>query len=437
MRLELATFPVRDLVWGSQTAYNDGLLTLNKEELIGLVRQETKFAGAEMEIARPGEDVRIVQIRDVVEPRCKAGGPGGIFPGTLSPIHAGGQGVTNRLSGMAVVTCVNYRSAIKAGTGAPSTSMLDMSGPGAPLTPLGSTRNLVIVGQLVDGISENEAHSAMQMAELRIAERLAKTTLGLEPAATEVFELTPTPASLPRVVYIIGIMTGPNPAIALYGLPIFETLPTFIHPNEFFDGAVTTDVRRGKNNVPRLWEFQNQPVIQELYNQHGKTLHFLGVILHRMSANTVEGKQIGALCAARMASMMGAQGAVITRVNVSGNRFIDIMLTLQACEQNGIKTVLLSPEYSGKNGDELPFLFTVPEAQSIVNTGSFERKMAELPAPQRVIGPRMNGQILMDLDPVQGRPPVPAGTPLALDGWDNIAGGVDWWGRGKLRAEDF
>lgn len=436
MRLELASFPVTDLVWGDKTAYREGVLSLDKGELLSLVRQESKIASAELEIVHPGEPTRIVQIRDVVEPRVKASGPGAVFPGTLNPIQPVGQGVTHRLSRMAVVNCVNYKSKFKAGTGAPSTSMIDMSGPGAAITPLSATHNLVMVMELVEDISENEAHAAIQTAELRLADRLARTTLEQKPAQVEVFELTPTPDTLPRVVYILGIMTGPNAAISIYGLPIFETLPTLVHPNEFFDGAITTDVRRGKNNVPRLWEFQNQPVIQQLYRQHGKTLHFLGVVLHRMSANTVEGKQIGALCAAQVAKMIGAQGAVITRVNVSGNRFIDIMLTVQACEQKGIKVVLLSPEYGGKNGDELPFLFTVPEARSIVSAGSFERKL-ELPAPERVVGPRMNGKILMDLDPVQGRLPIPANTPLTLDGWDNIAGGADWWGRGRFQAQDY
>lgn len=436
MRLELASFPVAELLWGNKTAYDQGVLSLDKEELLSLVRQDSKIASVDLEIVHPGDHTRIVGVRDAVEPRIKAGGPGCVFPGVLGPIQLAGEGVTHRLAEMAVVVCAHYHTSIKAGTGAPNTSMLDMWGPGAAITPLGATQNLVLVLNLVEAISENDAQAAIQMAELHVAERLARATLGLKPAQVEVFELTPSPASLPRVVYVLGMMTGYHPDISIYGLPVPETLPTLLHPNEFFDGAITLDTRKGKNNYPHVWEWQNNPVIKELYRQHGKTLHFLGVILHRMSANTYMGKQMGAMCAAQMAKLLGAQGAVITRVNVSGNRFIDIMLTVQACEQKGIKAVLLSPEYGGKNGDELPFLFTAPEACSIVSAGSFERKL-ELPAPGRVLGPRMNGKILMDLDPVQGRPPQPADVPLALDGWDSITGGADWWGRSRLRAEDF
>ncbi|MBI4317943.1 MAG: hypothetical protein HY675_05590 [Chloroflexi bacterium] len=436
MKLELAIFPVNKLIWGDRTQYQEGVLSLNKGELLSLLREDSRIESAELEIVNPGDRARIVGIRDAVEPRIKASGPGCVFPGILGPIELAGQGVTNRLTQTAVIVAANFKTSAKAGTAAPSSSILDMWGAGAAVTPLGSTRNLVLALNLVEGISETDAQTSIQMAELRVADRLARTTLGQMPAQVEVFELRPTPPSLPRVVYILGMMTGNLPDISIYGMPVSETLPTLLHPNELFDGAITVDPRKGRHNHPRVWEWQNHPVVKELYRQHGKALHFLGVIFHRISANTHMGKEMGALSVAKMAKLLGAQGAVITRVNVSGNRFIDIMLAVQACEKVGIKTVLLTPEYGGKTGDELPFLFTVPEACSIVSTGSFERKL-ELDAPDLVIGPRQNGEVLMDPNPVQGRTAQPANVPVAVDGWDHIAGGVDWWGRGRLQAQDF
>ncbi len=71
-----------------------------------------------------------------------------------------------------------------------------------------------------------------------------------------------------------------------------------------------------------------------------------------------------------------------------------------------------------------------------MSTGSFERKL-ELPRPERVIGPLWDGRILMDLDPTQGRAPEPADVPITLYGWDNIASGVDWWGGGNYRCNDY
>ena len=61
------------------------------------------------------------------------------------------------------------------------------------------------------------------------------------------------------------------------------------------------------------------------------------------------------------------------------------MLTVQACERKGIKTVFMTPEWGGKNGDELPLVYYVPEATSMISTGSFERDVM-MPQPEKVIG---------------------------------------------------
>ena len=37
MKLELATFPVKEVKYGKQTGYRDGVLTINKNELVKLV----------------------------------------------------------------------------------------------------------------------------------------------------------------------------------------------------------------------------------------------------------------------------------------------------------------------------------------------------------------------------------------------------------------
>ncbi len=436
MRLELYSFPVKDIQFGSKTAYRDGLLLIDKEEVLTPVTKDPRITRADLEIVHPGEEVRIVSIREVVEPRVKASGPGCVFPGVLGhPMDTVGQGITNRLSGMALITAAHYESRMRVGTGAPNSCMLDMWGPAAAITPFASTHNVVLVMNLVEDVSENDASDAILKANLTVAQRLAETTLGLAPPQVEVFELTLAEPSLPKVIYIMCCLSGFNRNISLYGYPVMESLPTLVHPNEFFDGAFTLDPRKGKNNYPRMWEWQNQPVVLHLYREHGKRLNFLGVILHRIAADTHMGKEVGARRVAQTAALMGAEAAVVTRTNNSGNRFIDAMLTVQACEQRGIKTVFITPEYGGPGRNELPLVFVVPEADAIASAGSQELRIA-LSAPKRVIGPVVNGQVLMDLDPVQGRPPQPAGVAITLDGPDNLAGGTDWWGRSRFFCEE-
>ncbi len=101
MRLEMGTFPVSDVVFGRATRYDAGRLTVDRDAVLAAVRQDPRIASAELEIARPGESVRIWPVRDVIEPRIKVEGPGVCYPGICGrDIATVGEGRTHRLAGM-------------------------------------------------------------------------------------------------------------------------------------------------------------------------------------------------------------------------------------------------------------------------------------------------------------------------------------------------
>ena len=104
MRLELATFSLRDIQFGSHTACSKGTLTTNKDELAKLILEDKRVSSADLDVAYPGEKTRIVKIHDVVEPRVKVSGPGCVFPGILGPVETVGEGRTHTLSGITVMT---------------------------------------------------------------------------------------------------------------------------------------------------------------------------------------------------------------------------------------------------------------------------------------------------------------------------------------------
>ena len=66
MKLELASFPVEDVKFSKQTSYNNGVLEIDKEELVALILRDSKIASADLDIAFPGEQTRIVKVRDAV-----------------------------------------------------------------------------------------------------------------------------------------------------------------------------------------------------------------------------------------------------------------------------------------------------------------------------------------------------------------------------------
>ena len=142
---------------------------------------------------------------------------------------------------------------------------------------------------------------------------------------------------------IQGCITDPqhvHSGVGYYGLSLRESLATFLHPNELFDGAITVDTTRsGRGYYPTTWDWQNHPLVCGLYKRHGRDLNFTGVILQRIRFETNHGKEVGALNAANVAKAFGAAGALITWIG-GGNAFVDVMNTVRACERNGIETTL-------------------------------------------------------------------------------------------------
>jgi len=428
MKLELVTFPVRDVQFSERTSYNNGVLEINKDELVALILEDSRIDSADLDVALPGEQTRIVNVRDVVEPRIKVAGPGCVFSGILGPVETVGEGRTHRLSGATVMSAAKFRPTILSGTAAQDSSIVDMWGPAAQVTPFSTTINIVLILNLADSVTELDTHAAIQLAECRVAQRLAETTVDTTPENVEVFELSKADPSLPRVVYIVSFLTNwhaPHSGIAYYGLPIRESLPTFIHPNEFLDGALTADTRKGSSSYTHTWGWLNQPVVLRLLREHGKRLNFLGVIVQRTRFEAEHGKQVTAAGTAQMAKLLGADGVIITRTVPSGANFVDVMLTVQACERKGMKTVLLTPEWGGKDGTELPFVFYVPEATAMVSTGSTDHEF-KLPAPAKVIGVGEGELVQLNL----GDQPFSPWAELTIDD-PGITGACDWWGYGK------
>src|SRR3970282_567567 len=119
---------------------------------------------------------------------------------------------------------------------------------------------------------------------------------------------------MPKIFYSLGFLTEwhlPHSSVAYYGLPIRESLPTFVHPNEFLDGALTTDARKGNGSRPQTWQLMNHPMVLRLLREHGKRLNFLGVILQKTRFEAEFGKQVSAACTSQMARLFRADGAII------------------------------------------------------------------------------------------------------------------------------
>jgi hypothetical protein len=435
MRLELAEFPVEQIRLGSRLAYRRRILEVDESALVSLVLEDRRITDASLAVALPGENVRITGIRDIVEPRCKVAGGGTVFPGILGPVANVGDGRTHRLSGMTVIAAAAYEGTIRAGTTVQRSALLDMTGPGAAISRFSKYAHLIVSFRIAPGLGELDAHHAIQQAELKVARRIAELTKALEPEKVAVYDLSEKKPNLPTVMLIQGCITDPqhvHSGVGYYGISLRESLATFVNPNEIFDGAVTVDTTRsGRGYYPTTWDWQNHPLILGLYAAHGKKLNFAGVILQRIRFETNHGKEVGAQNAAGLAKAMGADGTLITWIG-GGNAFVDVMFTVRACEQIGIKTTLVTYENGGKQGTDSAVLFYLPEADAIVSTGSLDRPV-NLPAMDRTIGPYNEIKVF----PFPGAAPVSTRGELPMEARDAIIGGADIWGEQSWRCEEF
>ena len=389
MRLEMGTFPVTRLTFGEETRWDNGHLMVKRDAALAAVREDPRIATAELDIARPGESVRIWPVRDVIEPRVKVEGPGICYPGICGrDIATVGTGRTHRLSGMTVVevSSVNWHDS----GGDYVETYLDMSGHYGAMYPYASLLNLCLVVEPDPALGDEARNDAVHRAALTVADHVAAATAGLTPPEREVFELGPVDPALPRVVYVWGVhspqaMSGSATAFctATYGLTRL-TPPWLMHPNEILDGALTGPYRTA---FAMSWTVANNPLHLDLYRRHGRDWNFLGVIVLRTEWTTQTEKQLVANQAAKLAQMLGAQGAMVTW-DAGGNEFIEVVRTIQACERLGIKTVFLTSEDDATDGAPT-MLEPLAEADAIVSTSFFRNttlRVPEAPAVERVIG---------------------------------------------------
>ena len=180
MRLELGTFPVTDVTFGAVTRYDAGRLTVDRDAVLAAVRQDPRIAEARLEIARPGESVRIWPVRDVIEPRVKVQGPGVCYPGICGrDIATVGEGRTHRLAGLGVVevSSVNWHDA----GGDFVETYLDMTGPYAAMYPYRDLVNLCLVVESEPSLGEEIKNYAVHGAALTVADLLAGAVRSLTP----------------------------------------------------------------------------------------------------------------------------------------------------------------------------------------------------------------------------------------------------------------
>jgi len=382
MKLEIGNFHVKDIRFGDRTSYAGGILTVNKEEAIAALNVEGTLKNVKLEIARPGESVRILPIKATAEPRFRPDGRSA-FPGYTGPTAPAGQGVTYALKGMAVlgvgmhsVNGMNY--------------MLDMSGPGAEQSPAYSKLvHLLFVAENADPEEDTVRLENINFVKAAhyLAEYVAAAVKDQEPEDWERFTWDDVSEQhLPRVGFIHQLCNIPNwiRGNSYYGYDLTGVPMTLVNPLESLDGALTGDCGSLCGNATRsTFDILTSPLVKRLLAEHGKTIDFVGIIMAG-HIEPIDQKKRYAQIFVSTAQMLKLSAAIELESHC-GNVDVDFMLTLAGLEDAGIKTVGILAENNGRDGRNPGKTFVDPKADAIVSTGN-TCEVYELPAMDVVYG---------------------------------------------------
>ena len=382
MKLELGCVQINDIQFASESKVENGTIYVNAEELKALLLEDENLKSVELEIAKPGESVRIMPVKDVIEPRVKVNGGGNLFPGVISKVETVGSGRTNVLKGSAVVTTgkiVGFQEGI-----------IDMCGEGAKYTPFSQLNNLVVVCEPIDGLAKHAHEKAVRFAGLKAADYIGKLAKDVEPDEVKVYETCSVKEGiekypeLPRVAYVLMLQSqGLMHDTYVYGVDMKQSLPTILSPTELMDGAILSGNCVSACDKNTTYHHLNNPVIADLFEQHGKTLNFVGVIITNENVYLAD-KMRSSDWTSKLCEFLGVDGAIVSQEGF-GNPDTDLIMNCKKIEAKGVKTVIITDEYAGRDGASQSLADADASANAVV-TGGNANMVINLPAMDKVIG---------------------------------------------------
>lgn len=382
MNLELHRVTVNKLEFGAATGIKNGTLTINRQELVDLLQKDEHLAKVTIELAHPGESVRIMPVKDAVEPRCKIAGPGEVFPGWIGDVDTVGQGKTLVLDGAVVLTTGRLV--------APQEGIVDMTGPGADYTPFSQTKNIVVILEPAAGVELHQREAACRTAGLTAAYYLASCCKEAKADKVESFDFPPLAQALaahpglPKVAYVYMLQSqGLLHDTWVYGVDAKKSLPSIISPTEIMDGAIISGNCVSACDKNNTYVHLNNPIIRSLYARHGVDINFVGVIITNENV-TLADKKRSSSYAIKLASMIGVEGVVISEEGF-GNPDADLIMNCWKAERAGIKTVMVTDEYAGRDGCSQSLADACPEGDACVTAGN-ANELIVLPPMATVYG---------------------------------------------------
>jgi len=393
--------PVSDIGFSSPTRLENGKLFIDIDELTGLLQSDPNIRQVRLSIARPGESVRIIPVKDVVEPRMSLIPGYPVFPGVFSAWDPDSDGIPSgeivSLSGM-VVTTVGSIVGFQEG-------LIDMAGPGAGYSLFSKKHHLVLDVTVIEGMGRHDHEKTVRVAGLRASNYISESVMKRPPSADirETLlnpEVPGSPASpgsagrkgRPRIAYLYMLQSQGLLHDTYYcGLDVKTMLPRRIVPTEALFGAIISGNCVSACDKNTTYHHQNNPILLELLRRHGTNWDFAGCVITNENV-TLGDKQRSSSLAAELIASFSPDGVIISKEGF-GNPDADLMMNCSKIEAHGIKTVLLTDEFAGQAGASQSLVDSHPKADAIVSTGN-ANEVIVLPPMEKVIG---DDRVITDL----------------------------------------
>ncbi len=189
---------------------------------------------------------------------------------------------------------------------------------------------------------------------------------------------------LPRVAYVAMLQSqGLMHDTYVYGVDMKQSLTTMISPTEVMDGAILSGNCVSACDKNTTYHHLNNPVIKELFKKHGKEINFVGMIITNENVYLAD-KVRSSDWTAKLCDFLGLDGAIVSQEGF-GNPDADLIMNARKIEGCGIKTVIITDEYAGRDGASQSLADSDPAADACV-TGGNANEMIHLAPMDKVIG---------------------------------------------------
>ena len=169
----------------------------------------------------------------------------------------------------------------------------------------------------------------------------------------------------------------------VYGVDAKKILPTVMYPTEVFDGAIVSGNCVSACDKNPTYVHMNNPVVVDLFKQHGKSINFCAHIITNENVYLAD-KQRSSNFTAKLCEMLALDAVVITEEGF-GNPDADLIMNCTKIEKKGIKTVLVTDEYAGRDGGSQSLADADPLGNACVTAGN-ANEVIVLPKLDKVIG---------------------------------------------------